>query len=204
MEIIKIIVSHQVYLIVCLDKMLLHSNLQNQRCYLAGAIDRVPDRGHQWRDAITPFLQSLGVEVFNPLKKPTNIGSEDQTFAAYKKQLKNLKQYDKLSELMRTVRSVDLRMVDVSDFLIVNLDIDTHPCGTLEEIFWANRQKKPILIHIVQGKQQAPDWLFGTVPHQFIFNNWTEITDYLTDINTNPMTETYNRWVFFKSQNTGI
>jgi nucleoside 2-deoxyribosyltransferase len=173
------------------------SRLQKQRCYLAGAIDRVPDRGTQWRDFITPFLENLGVEVFNPLKKPTNFGAEDDTIAAYKKRLKKNKQYDTLSDLMRTIRSIDLRMVDVSDFLIVNLDIDTHPSGTLEEIFWANRQKKPILIHVVQGKTEAPDWLFGTIPHQFIFNSWDEIMNYLININNVPSTDIHNRWVFF-------
>lgn len=174
------------------------SRLRHQRCYLAGAIDRVPDRGTQWRDYITPFLESLGVEVFNPLKKPTNLGAEDEGIASYKKRLKEKEEYETLSELMRTIRSVDLRMVDVSDFLIVNLDIDTHPCGTLEEIFWANRQKKPILIHMVQGKSSAPDWLFGTIPHQFIFNDWKEVMTYLIDINSNYNSQnTFNRWVFF-------
>ena len=34
-------------------------------------MDRVPDRGVAWRDSITPFLESLNVVVFNPLKKTT-------------------------------------------------------------------------------------------------------------------------------------
>jgi nucleoside 2-deoxyribosyltransferase len=173
------------------------NKLKNQRCYLAGAIDRVPDRGTQWRDFISPFLENLGVQVFNPLKKPTNIGAEDETVALYKKQLKKNKKYDELSQLMRTIRSVDLRMVDISDFLIVNLDIDTHPCGTLEEIFWANRQKKPILVHMVQGKINAPDWLFGTIPHNFIFDNWADLTEYLLNIDQNNISDSYKRWIFF-------
>lgn len=175
----------------------MNNKLRNQRCYLAGAIDRVPDRGSQWRDSISPILESLGIQVFNPLKKPSNIGAEDNTIAEYKKRLKNTKNYDQLSVIMKTIRSIDLRMVDISDFLIVNLDIDTHPCGTLEEIFWANRQKKPILIRVVQGKSSAPDWLFGTIPHEFIFDSWGELISYLVDIDTNKITDPYKRWVFF-------
>lgn len=171
--------------------------LNKQRCYLAGAIDRVPDRGNGWRDFITPFLESLGVEVFNPLKKPTNLAIEDQSVAKHKKQLKKQKRYDELAELMKNIRTVDLRMVDVSDFLIVNLDIDTHPCGTLEEIFWANRQKKPIIIHTVQGKNKTPDWLFGTIPHSMIFSEWEGVQSYLTDINQNISLEPTERWCFF-------
>ena len=173
------------------------NRLNNQRVYLAGAMDRVADRGNGWRDNITPFLQSLNIIVFNPIKKPTVIGQEDEVTHKYKIKLKNAGKYDELSQLMKTIRSVDLRLVDISDFLIVNLDLDIHPCGTYEEIFWANRQKKPIVIHMVQGKENAPDWLFGTVPHKMIFSSWDDIKSYLSEINSQKEINTYNRWYFF-------
>ena len=74
------------------------NKLKNQRCYLAGAMDRVPDRGSTWRENISPFLESLGVMVFNPLKKPSNIGQEDETVARHKKHLKQQKRYDRYPE----------------------------------------------------------------------------------------------------------
>ena len=171
--------------------------LKNQRVYLAGAMDRVSDRGSGWRDSISPFLESLGIIIFNPIKKPTTVGVEDFATHKYKQKLKLEKNYDDLSQLMKTIRSVDLRLVDISDFLIVNLDLDIHPCGTYEEIFWANRQKKPIIIHMVQGKHNAPDWLFGTIPHQMIFSSWDEIKFYLTQIHNSAEINNYNRWYFF-------
>ena len=173
------------------------NRLKSQRAYLAGAMDRVPDRGNGWRDNITPYLEELGVTVFNPIKKPTSIGQEDEQVQSLKQTYKKNLEYDNLSELMKVIRSVDLRLVDISDFLIVNLDLDTHPCGTLEEIFWANRQKKPIIVHMVQGKKNAPDWLFGTIPHQMIFSSWDEIKTYLYYINNFPNIDTYKRWYFF-------
>jgi hypothetical protein len=173
------------------------NRLNNQRVYLAGAMDRVPDRGNGWRDNITPFLEQLKIVVFNPIKKPTSVGIEDDITHAIKKQLKNNYEYDKLSDMMKQIRSVDLRLVDISDFLIVNLDLDIHPCGTYEEIFWANRQKKPIIIHMVQGKNNTPDWLFGTIPHEMIFSSWDEIKQYLEYINSSIQIESYNRWYFF-------
>jgi hypothetical protein len=173
------------------------NRLKNQRVYLAGAMDRVKDRGSTWRDNITPFLESLGVIVFNPLNKPSNIGMEDTEVHFVKKKLKERENYDELSSMMKTIRGVDLRLVDISDFLIVNLDIDTHPCGTLEEIFWANRQKKPIIIHMEQGKRNTPDWLFGTIPHQMIFSTWDEVKEYLLHINNTANIESYKRWYFF-------
>lgn len=175
----------------------MHDRLKNQRVYLAGAMDRVHDRGNGWRDNITPFLENLGIIVFNPIKKPTAVGIEDEETHNIKKELKLQKKYNELSLLMKTIRSVDLRLVDISDFLIVNLDLDIHPCGTYEEIFWANRQKKPIIIHMVQGKQSAPDWLFGTVPHQMIFSSWDDIKEYLNQINSDNEINSYNRWYFF-------
>jgi nucleoside 2-deoxyribosyltransferase len=177
---------------------MINNKLKNQRVYLAGAMDRVQDRGNGWRDNITPFLQSLGVVVFNPIKKPTNIAKEDDETHRIKLQLKSQENYNELSSIMRSIRSVDLRLVDISDFLIVNLDLDVHPCGTYEEIFWANRQKKPIIIHMVQGKSQAPDWIFGTIPHEMIFSSWNEIKQYLINIDSCKDTKTYNRWCFFE------
>ena len=177
------------------------NRLLHQRVYLAGAMDRVSDRGNGWRDSITPFLESLGVIVFNPIKKPISIGQEDESTHKLKIQFKLEHKYDKLSQLMKVIRSVDLRLVDISDFMIVNLDLDVHPCGTYEEIFWANRQRKPIIVHMVQGKQQAPDWLFGTIPHETIFSSWDEIKNYLNTIHTNKRIDTFNRWYFFDAKN---
>lgn len=171
--------------------------LKNQRVYLAGAIDRVPDKGMGWRSEITPFLEKMGVIVFNPLNKPTEVGLEDENCHINKKLLKEQEKYDELSSIMKTIRSVDLRLVDISDFLIVNLDLETHPCGTYEEIFLANRSKKPIIIHIEQGKNQTPDWLLGTIPHNMIFSTWDEIKQYLSSVNSDNQIQTYKRWQFF-------
>lgn len=175
--------------------------LKDQRVYLAGAMDRVADRGNGWRDNITPFLQDLDIVVFNPIKKPTDIGQEDDEVHQHKIKLKLEENYDELSSVMKTIRAVDLRLVDISDFLIVNLDLSIHPCGTYEEIFWANRQKKPIIVHMVQGKQSAPDWLFGTIPHEMIFSSWDAVKIYLLQIHNDTHIKTYNRWYFFNAKN---
>jgi len=173
------------------------NRLNGQRVYLVGAMDRVKDRGVEWREYITPFLTNLGVTVFNPTCKPCKIGVEDETTHILKKELKSQGKYDELASIMKNIRSVDLRMVDISDFIIVNLDLSVHPCGTYEEIFCANRQKKPILVHVEQGKSQAPDWLFGTIPHNMIFSDWEELKRYLESVNSSPTFDNQNRWYFF-------
>jgi hypothetical protein len=173
------------------------NRLKNQRVYLAGAMDRVADRGSTWRDNITPFLENIGVIVFNPIKKPTDIGLEDNDSHAVKTKLKQQRRYEELSSMMKTIRSVDLRLVDISDFMIVNLDLEHYACGTWEELFLCNRSKKPIIIHVEQGKEHTPDWLFGTIPHQMFFSNWKDIEHYLSYINSDENIDTYNRWRFF-------
>jgi nucleoside 2-deoxyribosyltransferase len=173
------------------------NRLKNQRVYLAGAMDRVVDRGASWREDITPFLNSLGVKVFNPLIKPTSVGLEDYHVGLMKKQLKENHQYDELSKIMKSIRSTDLRLVDISDFIIVNLDINIHACGTYEEISLANRSKKPILFHVEQGKQNTPDWLFGAVPHEWFFSSWNDLKNYLISIDSDKDIDKKNRWQFF-------
>jgi len=173
------------------------NRLKNQRVYLAGAMDRVPDRGVGWRSDITPFLEEMGVVVFNPIKKPSTEGREDSEIHDLKIKLKNEAKYDELSSLMKTIRGVDLRLVDISDFLIVNLDLDHYACGTWEELYLCNRSKKPILIHIEQGKEHTPDWLFGAVPHQWFFTEWEDMKSYLLHINSDENIQHYNRWRFF-------
>jgi nucleoside 2-deoxyribosyltransferase len=105
---------------------------------------------------------------------------------------------------MKEIRNVDLRMVDISDFIIANIDLDVHACGTYEEITTANRQKKPIIVRMKQGKSETPDWLLGMLgsSHDMIFNTWEQITDYLKSINGCSESSVQNlnhhgRWVFF-------
>lgn len=173
------------------------NRLKNQRVYLAGAMDRVADRGKEWRESITPFLSGLGVCVFNPLKKTGSQGIEDDFVHNIKQELKQEKRYQELSSMMKEIRRADLRLVDISDFLIVNLDLDSHPCGTYEELFWANRQKKPIIVRIAQGKESTPDWLFGTIPHEMIFGCWDSLKDYLIFIDRYAEKQNINnRWYF--------
>ena len=66
----------------------MNNRLKNQRVYLAGAMDRVADRGSGWRDSITPFLKDLEIVVFNPISKPTDVGLEDQDTHQIKTKLK--------------------------------------------------------------------------------------------------------------------
>lgn len=173
------------------------NQLNGMRFYQSGAIDRVADAGVGWRNAITPILEKMGIVVMDPCKKPINDMNsvEGPDFQSLKKQLKKDGNFQELSRRMKLIRNIDLRMVDAADALIVNLDMDVHLCGTYEEIFLANRQKKPILIMCPQGISAIPDWLFGTLPLEFMFHNWPSMVDYLRYVDSGMKVN--SRWIFW-------
>lgn len=173
------------------------NRLRNMRTYLVGAMDRVKDGGIGWRDDITPFLKEFGVVVINPCKKPIGLGIEDEQLRREIEDRKQAEDYDKIREDFGVIRTVDLRFVDVSDFLIANIDTSIHACGSYEEITTANKQKKPILIRCEQGKKNAPNWLFYMLPHQYIFSSFEEMKTYLTAVDKCKEDSLDKRWYFF-------
>ena len=180
------------------------NRLFGMRTYLVGAMDRVDDGGVEWRERLEPELNKLGVVVFNPCNKAIPIADESEDSRNRRQKYKNAGAYNSAVEEMKEIRNVDLRMVDISDFIIANIDLDVHACGTYEEIVTANRQKKPIIVRMKQGKSHTPDWLLGMMgsSHNMIFHTWEEIVDYLKDINEcseNSIRSLnhHGRWVFF-------
>lgn len=175
--------------------------LKLQRVYLAGAMDRVKDGGVGWRDAIEPWLESRGVITYNPCNKPIDIGLEDADVRKTINEMKNRGEYDKIRPLYQDIALIDLRCVDIVDFLIINIDLDIHPCGTYEELFLANRSKKPILIRIEQGKKNTPNWLLFRLPHELIFDTWDDLKSYLHKVDCQEEVKHLNRWRFFDIYN---
>jgi hypothetical protein len=173
------------------------NNLKGMRTYLIGAMDRVPDGGIVWRKKITPYLEDMNINIINPCNA-NNVKHVSEGFETRKwiEHYKETGQYDKIKNF-KNIRSADLRCVDVSDFVIVHLDIESHLCGSYEELFTANRQKKPVLVWCKQGKRNAPNWLFFSIPHEHIFSSMHDVIDYLKYINTKQNTADLNRWLFF-------
>jgi hypothetical protein len=160
-------------------------------------MDRADDGGEGWRIKLQRDLRDLCVFWFDPTHKPIDIGIEDVRMREEVNAMKARGEYALAAEKMKPVRCVDLRMVDITDFTVVNIDLETHACGTYEEISLANRQKKPVIVHIEQGKEHTPNWLLTMLPHQMIFSTWTEVESYLRHIAIGETIHHYNRWYFF-------
>ena len=173
------------------------NRLKGMTAYLCGAMDRVADGGAEWREHITPRLQELGVGVFNPCNKPSDYAPEDEDTRELIHTLKRSEKYDDVSAIMKPICAVDLRMVDIAHFIVMNIDMDNHLCGSYHEAFVAIGQKKPVVIMCKQGKRGLPNWMFGVVPHQMVFSNWSETIEYLHHINEDEDVEHLNRWRFF-------
>ena len=171
--------------------------LTGMRTYLAGAMDRVPDGGVGWRNRITPILKSMGVTVLNPCDKPVEVGLEDEGTRFEIEKLKQSGQFEEIRKRYGVIRTLDLRCVDISDFIIASVDTEVHACGTYEEIAVANSQKKPVLVWSQQGKNNAPNWLFFMLPHQHIFGSIHDLLEYLINVDSGRDIKHYKRLFFF-------
>jgi nucleoside 2-deoxyribosyltransferase len=173
------------------------ARLNGAYTYLAGPIEYATKKSSEnWRDDFTIYAEKLGIFVLNPLKKPTEGPKEDWDTRAIRKQALEMGNYKFVCKEMKWVRNHDLRLVDRSDFLVVRFDPTEKPFGTIEEVVTANRSKKPILVHAVEGKKNASPWLFGMIPHEHIFSEMDELKKYVMDIHTGR--SNHKRWVFIK------
>jgi nucleoside 2-deoxyribosyltransferase len=172
------------------------------RAYLAGPIDRAPDGGVGWRQRLKEELADLQILWLDPTCKPTSAAPETPEIRAQWEALRQVGDYQTLGRQLRQIRCVDLRLVDVADYLIVHLDQTISICGTMEEIAWANRQKKPILVHMEQGKNAIPMWLFGMLPEQMMFSTWDDLTHYVRHIAHDQDIDPVKRWYFFNFTGT--
>ena len=174
------------------------NRLKGVRCYLAGAMDRVADGGVHWRKRIKEELADLEIKFFDPTRKPSTLGVEDENTRNLIQSAKAQGDFDRVAEILKPIRRVDLRMIDLSDFLIVFLDKDNNGFGTVEEISLGNREKKPVLVCQEGGKHLCANWLFGMIPHEHIFGCWQDLIDYVRHIANDPVVEGMNRWYFFE------
>jgi hypothetical protein len=173
------------------------NRLEYNRVYLCGSMEYSVDNGQDWRINIQKELKDLDLIFLDPTQKPTAVALEDEHTKALLQELRAKGDYDTLKYMMSAIRAYDLRMVDMADFLIVHLDFNIQTTGSWEEIFLANRSKKPILLHYAQGRENIPYWLWGTLPKQTMFSTWEEVHNYIRHIAHDENIDDLNRWRFW-------
>jgi hypothetical protein len=136
------------------------NHLKGTRVYLSGPMDfvasRAAEKKYGWRTRVSQFLKSYGVTVFDPWNKPQirglhEYGKEDVksievrdkwTFDPGKKGIQD--RGECASTFWETMH-IDLRMVDVSDFVIAYCPTNIYSVGTVHEIVVARQERKPVL-----------------------------------------------------------
>jgi nucleoside 2-deoxyribosyltransferase len=101
---------------------------------------------------------------------------------------------------MRKIRVEDLSLVDRADFLIAFVSAKTASWGTAEEVFWANRMKKPIYLVVSEGKQACPFWIFGTLPADQIHGNIQDVIADIRQIDSGEKKIDLSRWKIFREE----
>ena len=173
--------------------------LYKTKTYLVGHMQYLS--GRNWREEVTEKLSDLNITCFDPYKKPfIKDVEEDEASRQEMETWLKTKQYDRLTEKLKTVRSYDLNLVDRSDFIIAHLVPEVASWGSAEEIVTAVRMKKPIFISMEGGKSKTPLWMFGMLPHRYIYNNLDEIVDMLYAIDNGSKEIDSDRWRLLRNE----
>ena len=167
--------------------------LYRTKCYLVGHMQYVS--GRNWRQHVTEKLNPLGITCFDPYKKPfIKDVEEDEASRQEMETWMKTKQYDRVTDRMKTVRAYDLNLVDRSDFIIAHLVPEVASWGSAEEIVTAVREKKPVFVSMEGGKSKTPLWMLGMFPHKYIYNTVDEIIDMLFAIDCGNKPIDSDRW----------
>ena len=158
------------------------NNLKNARCYLAGAIEKATDGGMAWREQIKDELRDLGIHWLDPTNKPTLFYSECPAMIKELHEARATGHYGIVRAMLEPIRKLDLRMVDICDFVIVYLDPDVPTSGTHEEVARAAFENKPIVAIIKGGLTSAPFWWFSELNPDSFFPSIREACNHIRQL----------------------
>lgn len=163
--------------------------------YLSGPIDFDRMGGKNWRDEWTKGLIDIGFDphqIFNPCRKPLDgaqFNLDDE--AALMKKYRERREWSKLVNTMSQIVHVDLRLLDKSDLILVNMpmlhtdekdSIRVPTYGTIHEMVVAHQQRKPIYMVWEGGKETCSGWLMWLVGPNNIFATFEALLTRLQNI----------------------
>lgn len=171
--------------------------LKKAVAYLSGAMDAAPDLGMGWRDKFTQLSAHLGIVIINPCRKPPGCTVEVRNGHRVASTLRESKDWVGMQKFVNRLRREDLRYTDISDMLVVYIDPDVPSYGTPDEIYTAERQKKPLFCIIKGGIERLPVWLFGVFELHEIFSTVEECVSHLEKIDSGEI-PLDARWVLIR------
>lgn len=146
--------------------------------YLCGAIEYSPDHGKAWRAEITPFLNAIGHEVYDPaLDEEKNLTSEEmRNFRAWK-----TADLPRFQQTIRKIIRYDLDWVERrAQYIIAYWDQHAgRGAGTQGELTVAHRRGVPIYLVTTMPVEQVSGWVLGCASE--VFTSFEQLKSYLTE-----------------------
>ena len=144
--------------------------------YLCGAIEYSPDYGKAWRAAITPFLRSLGHDIYDPAldEKKTLTDEEVRDFRKWKS--------TDLARFQATVRKIidyDLDWIERKcDYIVAYWDeYASRGAGSQGELTLAYRRGIPVYLVAGVPVETISGWILGCATE--VFTNFEEVKSFL-------------------------
>ncbi|MGH7589757.1 MAG: hypothetical protein ACRELU_14330 [Gemmatimonadota bacterium] len=145
--------------------------------YLAGAMERAPDRGRGWRENLRPLLEELGHDYFDPcIEELELLSNEERTsFRAWKGAGD-----ERFVPMMRRVVEYDLGRLRESDYMICFWDEHAQRSGgSPSEVTMAYVWEKPVYVVRALPLDELSSWVQGCATR--IFDSMEELFDFLRE-----------------------
>ncbi len=147
------------------------------RAYLSGSIEYSSDFGVSWRAELTPYLQSLGHEVYDPAADVRKNLSDEEV-----RDFRQWKTTD-LARFQATVRKIiawDLDWIERrTDYVICFFDpAAQRGAGTQGELTFAHRAGIPVYLVLGMPQEQVSGWILGCATQ--VFSDFQQLRAFLT------------------------
>ena len=144
--------------------------------YLTGAIEYSPDHGKRWRAEVTPFLRSLGHEVYDPAEDETKNLTEVE-----RREFRGWKHSD-LPRFQQTIRKIiayDLDWIEErTDYIIAYWDEHASKgAGSQAELTLAHRRGIPVYLVTELPVGHVSGWILGCASK--VFGGFDELKQFL-------------------------
>ena len=144
--------------------------------YLSGSIEYSPDHGKTWRAALTPFLRSMGHDVYDPAEdEKKNLGeTERQEFRGWK--------HSDLPRFQQTIRKIiayDLDWIEYrTDYIVAFWDeFAARGAGSQAELSLAHRRGIPVYLVTELPLGNVSGWILGCASE--VFSSFEDLKRFL-------------------------
>jgi len=152
-----------------------------KRVYLAGAMQASPDGGKKWRTTLTPKLEDLGFNVFNPCLKTDGPIFDELGWKKFEwAEIKKPENRPLYLEVMHRIVTADAAAVTESHIVVCYWDrYVMHGAGTQGELTLAAFHNIPVYI-VLAGDltfDDLPGWIVGCSTE--VFKSFTDLVSFL-------------------------